>query len=212
MIDCTLVIFPLSCLYRQLLPRLRPFVGSNAHTWATLERRCYSLQKVWSVRDSWQDAHRYSYSNSTKRYSHSSRRDRHSHSHCCSHDRHSDVKDFRLCFLFPRLRLRFDASVSAYSDDWVIIFYCLLLYLIFTCVAHGAFLLWWSGRLDSRPLHSIAFSYHHILPSYFQSVCQSQHRWSIFQRRQDAHRHSHTNPTKRYTHASRRDRHPQPHC
>ena len=24
--------------------------------------------------------------------------------------------------LFPRLRLRFDASVSAYSDDWIIFF------------------------------------------------------------------------------------------
>lgn len=100
--------------------------------------------------------------------------------------------------LFPRLRLRFDASVSAYSDDWIIYFYCLLYYLIFTiCCTWAAFLLWWSGRLDSRPLHSIAFSYHHILPSYFQSVCQSQHRCSIFRRRQDAHRETYSNTTKR---------------
>ena len=128
MIDCTLVMFPLSCLYRQLLPRLRPFVGSSAHPWAMLERRCYSLQKVWSVRDSWQDAHRYSYSNSTKRYSHSSRRDRHSHSHCCSHDRHSDVKDFRLCFVptatatFRRFRFRLFRRLGYYFLLFVTLF------------------------------------------------------------------------------------------
>ena len=111
-IDHTLVMFPLSSLAAavaeaQSSHRLPcPYMSGAVAVIFSAPRR------YESVRDSWQDAHRYSYSNSTKRYSHSSRRDRHSHSHCCSHDRHSDVKDFRLCFVptvtatFRRFRFR----------------------------------------------------------------------------------------------------------
>ena len=90
-IDHTLVMFPLSSLAAavaeaQSSHRLPcPYMSGAVAVIFSAPRR------YESVRDSWQDAHRYSYSSSTRRYSRSHRRDRHSHSHCCSHARHSDV-------------------------------------------------------------------------------------------------------------------------
>ena len=82
-----------------------------------------------SVRDSWQDAHRYSYSSSTRRYSRSHRRDRHSHSHCCSHAT-ATSEDFHLFVSRARLRFRFSLPLAVLT----IHYYCFICYLLFCFV------------------------------------------------------------------------------
>ena len=137
MIDCTLVIFPLSCLYTDSFCRgsvlssaAMPIHGRRWSDDVIHSRRCGVLGIVGKTHTVIRIRIRRSVIRI--RVDETAIRIR-------IVVRTTDTATSRTSafVLFPRLRLRFDASVSAYSDDWVIFLLFVTLFDIHMCCPWG---------------------------------------------------------------------------